>query len=85
MTNPTMEINNYELTQLLRDDICRATNRADPDNSWDAKYVELEYGNFALVHLEWVGGQTFFVLESNTDTMFPGTEITVDEILDIVL
>jgi hypothetical protein len=91
-----MDINHYELAELLKDDIYNATTRwyqgVQPGRSGNhsADYLEadvvwLGFGNFEDVTLEWNGGQEFFIVESNCDEMFPGCTISVNEILDIVL
>ena len=83
-----MDINEFELVKLLTDEIFAARNisYAISDNTSDDEiYAQLEFGNFQTVTLEWEGGQTFFIINSDTDEMFPGNTISVDEILDIVL
>jgi len=77
-----MAINEYELNELLQDEIYKSSIQYDED---DNPLLFVEFGNFEDVTLEYVGGQEFFIYDSNTDEMFPGETISVDEILDIVL
>ena len=83
-----MDINEHELVKLLVDDIFAARTVRQQNSDYPADddiLSELEFGNFETVTLEWEGGQTFFIVASDSDEMFPGDTISVDEILDIVL
>jgi len=83
-----MEINEKDLVKLLDGEIYKAhviwrKAHYDGDPTDDAAF--LEWGTFENVTLEWIGGQDFFILGSDSDEMVAGFTISVDEILDIVL
>jgi hypothetical protein len=79
-----MEINSYELKQLLRGEInCTFIVQDEYDDKDGC--IFLSYGFGSCAWLEHEGGQNYFIVESDNDDMFPGETISVDEILDIVL
>lgn len=80
-----MSINQFELVQLLEDDIFMANTYHDDD--LDETCVHLEYGNFNEVWLEYMGGQTYEVVcaSCHSDDFFEGCTVSIDEILDYVL
>jgi hypothetical protein len=81
-----MSINQKELVQLLEDDIFKARRIFELDDYGDpaAEYALIQWG-FEECKLDWLGGQTYFIIESTSDEISPGETISVDEILDIVL
>ena len=85
-----MEINAYELVELLDSEIFKAQVRSYPTRfdgtprSLDT-FVELQWGDTNWVTLEWEGNQVFYIYASGSDDLELACSVSVDEILDIVL
>lgn len=83
MMSERMSIGQEELAELLTDEIFRATAIDDEGHVFD-DCICIEYG-FTIVYLQHVKWQEYYIVESDGNDMFPGSTISVDEILDIVL
>lgn len=88
MTNQTMEINSNDLHELLIDDAKVGEFWIDlSDDDEDGVIIETydRYGSQVTTWLRWLSGQTY-VVDSTTGIGFAHNEqITVNDILDLVL